>query len=83
MLIDIEDIKNILLSKKIKLKGCLHIGAHECEELINYNNLGIKTDNILWIEALHSKVNESKCRGISTVFNALISDKDDIECVFI
>lgn len=82
MLIDIEDIKNILLSKKIKLKGCLHIGAHECEELNNYNNLGIKTDNIVWIDAIPSKVNESKCRGIPNVFNALITYKDDLDCVF-
>jgi hypothetical protein len=77
MIIDIEDIKNILSFKKITLKGCFHIGAHECEELNIYNNLGIKPENIIWIDALPSKVYEARCRGIPNVFTAVITDKDD------
>lgn len=82
MLIDIEDIKNILLSKKIKLNSCLHIGSHECNELSYYNNIGIKTENIVWIDALPSKVYESTCRGIPNVYNAVITDKDEENIVF-
>ncbi len=41
MIITIEDIINIISAKKIKINGCLHVGAHECEELDLYNNLGI------------------------------------------
>ena len=44
---DLEDIKNILSSKKIKLNGCFHVGAHDCEEIDLYNNLGIKNEDII------------------------------------
>jgi len=82
MIIDIEEVKNVLASKKIKLNGCFHIGAHECEELKIYNNLGIKTEDIVWIDALPGKVYEATCRGIPNVFNAVITDKDDEKVVF-
>jgi hypothetical protein len=82
MIIDIEEVKNVLASKKIKLNGCFHIGAHECEELNIYNNLGIKTEDIVWIDALPGKVYEATCRGIPNVFNAVITDKDDEKVVF-
>jgi len=39
MLIDIKNIKKILLSKKISIKGSFHLGAHECEELDFYNQI--------------------------------------------
>jgi hypothetical protein len=79
---DLEDIKNILSSKKIKLNGCFHVGAHDCEEINLYNNLGIKNEDIIWVEAVLSKVNESRSKGIPNVFNALITDKDDEEVGF-
>jgi FkbM family methyltransferase len=82
MIIDIEEVKNVLASKKIKLNGCFHIGAHECEELNIYNNLGIKTEDIVWVDALPGKVYEATCRGIPNVFNAVITDKDDEKVVF-
>ena len=82
MIIDIEEVKNVLASKKIKLNGCFHIGAHECEELNIYNNLGIKTEDIVWVDALPGKVYEATCRGIPNVFNAVITDKDDVKVVF-
>ena len=82
MLIDIEDIKNILLSNKITLKGCFHIGAHECEELSMYHNLGIKSEDIVWIEAHPTIVDYAICRGIPNVFHAVITDKDDENIVF-
>ena len=42
MLIKFEEINKILLSNNINITGSLHIGAHECEELDFYNNLGLK-----------------------------------------
>jgi len=82
MIIDIEEVMNVLVSKKITLNGCFHIGAHECEELNIYNNLGIKTEDIVWVDALPGKVYEATCRGIPNVFNAVITDKDDEKVVF-
>jgi len=59
----------------IIFKGILHVGAHECEELNDYEQY-ISRDNILWVEALPEKVQISKNRypGIN-IENAIVSDK--------
>jgi len=59
----------------IKLNGILHVGAHECEELKDYERY-ISIDKILWIEALPGKVELCKNRypGIN-IENAIVSDK--------
>ena len=59
----------------IKLNGILHVGAHECEELKDYERY-ISIDKILWIEALPGKVELCKSRypGIN-IENAIVSDK--------
>ncbi len=62
----------------INFKGILHVGAHECEELKNYE-IYISRDKILWIEALPNKVEKNK-----QVFQNLlieeevVSDKEEI-----
>ena len=82
MLISSEEIRKILLSNNININGSFHIGAHECEEINFYNQLGLKPDSVIWIEAIPSKVNQSKQRGIPNVYNAVITDKDDETVVF-
>jgi hypothetical protein len=82
MIINLEEIQNILTSKKINIKGCFHVGAHDCEELPIYNNFGIKTEDIIWIDALSFKVEQSIARGIPNVYHAVITDKDDEDVVF-
>ena len=82
MLISFEKINKILLSKNINIIGSLHIGAHDCEELSFYNNLKLKNEDIIWIDAIPSKVSEAKKRGIPNVYNAVITDKDDEEIIF-
>ncbi len=81
MLIDFHDIIKILLSNNIDVKGCFHIGAHDCEELVFYDKLGVTPENIVWIDAIQSKVDEALKRGIPNVYNALITDKIE-EAVF-
>lgn len=83
MLITLEDIQNILSAKKIKINGCLHVGAHRCEELELYNNLGIKTEDIVWIEAHPKLVDIMSKREIPdlNLIQALITDKDDEDVV--
>ena len=52
MIIDIEEITNILSSKKIKITGCIHVGLQSFIEDDIYNRrLGIETANIAWIDA--------------------------------
>jgi len=82
MLINLDAINKILSSKNIKITGSFHIGAHECEELDFYNKLGIRNEDIIWIDAFPSKVNDAINRGIPNVYEAVITDKDDNEVMF-
>jgi FkbM family methyltransferase len=66
----------LLIEKyNIQFKGILHVGAHECEELKDYQ-LYITNDKILWIEAMPDKVEFCKYTypGIF-IENAVILDK--------
>lgn len=80
MLIQYKELYPFL--KDIEINGAFHVGAHECEEIGFYNTLGIKNENIIWIDAIHSKVIESTNRGIPNVYTAVITDKDDEDIVF-
>lgn len=82
MLINFYDISTVLLSKNIKINGAFHIGAHECEELSFYYNLNLKNEDIIWIDAINTKVIEATNKGIPNVYNAVITDKDDEDVVF-
>jgi hypothetical protein len=82
MLISFNDVNKVLLEHNIQIIGALHVGAHECEELGFYKNLGLKNEDVIWIDAIHSKVLEAQNRGIPNVFNAVVTDKNDEEIVF-
>ena len=66
----------------LNVKGLLHIGAHECEELSAYMQKGITADKIYWIDALQDKVNQMQQIGIPNVYNAIIDEENDKEVVF-
>jgi FkbM family methyltransferase len=56
------------------IKGILHVGAHQCEELPDYLQNGVDNDLILWIEANERiKPNYKDANVIYSV----ISNKDD------
>lgn len=76
MLIPIEKVVEYLSKHSISIKGVLHIGAHKCEELSMYNRIGIKSDQIDWIEANPELVQYNKERGIH-VHQAAVSDKEE------
>ena len=81
-LIDLKDVQNLLSTNNISINGCFHVGAHNCEELETYNILGVKNEDIVWVDALSSKVNESILRGVPNVYHAVISDRDDEDIEF-
>jgi FkbM family methyltransferase len=62
----------------INFNGVLHIGAHECEEISDYEQY-ISRNNILWIDALSDKVQLSKHRfpGI-LIEEAVVSDCNEV-----
>lgn len=59
----------------IQFKGILHVGAHECEELSDYNKY-ISNDKILWVEGMEDKVIMAQ-KNIPNVLieHAVVSDK--------
>jgi FkbM family methyltransferase len=82
MLIPLEKIKQILSEKNINLTGAFHIGAHECEELDAYKNLGLNPKDVVWIDAIPFNVEKTTNRGIPNVYAAVITDKDDEDIIF-
>ena len=83
MLIDIESIISLLREKGINVTGVFHVGAHEGEEIKFYvNKLNLGLNDILWIEAIPSKVQLMLNNGIPNVYNAIITDEDDKNVIF-
>jgi len=74
-------IISILSENNIFITGVLHVGAHECEEMTFYNDIGIPAEQIIWIEAISTKVLQAQSKGIPNVYHAVITDQDD-EYVF-
>jgi len=72
MLISLHDLVN---KYNINFKGILHVGAHECEEINDYENY-LSRDKILWVEAMNDNVDfcKEKYLGIN-IEQAVISDK--------
>jgi len=82
MLVDGEIIKNLLNRYGIIIRGAIHIGAHECEEIGFYNNiLGLNDSKIIWVDGNENKVNEMKSRGHQNVYNAVL-DEDEKDIIF-
>jgi hypothetical protein len=82
MLISFNEINELLVKYNINITGAFHIGAHECEELNFYNQLGLQKEDTIWIEAINSKVLQAKNRGIPNVYNHIITDVDDKDVIF-
>lgn len=58
MLIPLDFLVN---KYNINFTGILHVGAHECEELLNYDKY-LSRDKMLWVEALSDKVEFCKAK---------------------
>lgn len=74
MLISLDEL---VLKYNIKFNGILHVGAHECEELILYEKY-ISRNKILWIEAMEHKVMQCKSNFQNLLIEqAVVSDKEE------
>jgi FkbM family methyltransferase len=71
MLISLHEL---IKKYNIQIKGILHVGAHECEELNDYLRY-IPIEKMLWVEALPDKVYlcKQKYPGL-LIENAIVSD---------
>lgn len=79
MLIPFNDCVNLLQLFNIKVNGVLHVGAHECEELKDYNSKGV--DKIIWIEANQKLIDLNKSRGVKDIYCLAVDDEEG-EAVF-
>jgi hypothetical protein len=83
MIIPVDALKKYLLDNNLTIKGVLHIGAHDCEELPFYTKeLLLDCNKIVWIDALEEKIINAKKNGIPNVFNEVITDKDNDVVMF-
>ena len=78
MLIPFAQVKQYLNQKNIQIRGILHIGAHECEELKDYKQHGVSQENITWIEANPTLVTRMKERGISVIQAAVHNQEQEL-----
>lgn len=77
LLIPIERIVEEVIKYNVLITGVLHIGAETCEELDTYKKI-VNEKNIVWVEALQDKVQESIARGVKAVYQAVICDTDGV-----
>ena len=71
MLISLDEL---VKKYNIEFRGILHVGAHECEELNEYEKY-IERNKILWIEAMPNKVRMCQEQYPDILIeNAIVSD---------
>ena len=77
MLIPYSKVVEILGSYGVAVRGILHVGAHECEELRDYIAGGVTANRVVWVEGNEDKVALMKARGVPNVYYGLVSDKEE------
>jgi FkbM family methyltransferase len=81
MLISFPECIKILKEHNISVKGILHIGAHQCEELKDYVSEGIFPEKINWIEANKVIADRMISRGIPNI-HCFAADIEEGEAEF-
>ena len=67
-------LKDLIQKYSIQFQGILHLGAHECEELQEYEKT-LGRNDILWIEAMQNKVELCKQKYPNLrIENAVVSN---------
>jgi len=70
-------LHQLIQKYKVNIKGILHVGAHECEEITDYE-IYVPRNKILWVEAMSGKVEFSKNKYPNLLIeNAVVSDVEE------
>jgi FkbM family methyltransferase len=70
-------LHQIIQKYNVQIKGILHVGAHECEEIFDYERY-IPRNKILWVEAMPDKVALSRSRYPNLqIETAVVSDVEE------
>jgi hypothetical protein len=74
MLIEFDIVYKFLRENGRTPRGVFHVGAHECEEKLAYNEKGIPDSSIVWVDGNLDLVDKMKSKGIPNVYFALIDE---------
>lgn len=75
-------IDRLVKKYQLNIRGILHVGAHELEELDTYHAIGVK--NIVWVEGNPVVYDKMRLKfPDSKLYCGLVSDKDDQVVEFI
>ena len=70
-------LHQLIQKYNVNIKGILHVGAHECEEIADYERY-VSRNKILWVEAMPDKVEISKSKYPNLLIeNAVVSDIEE------
>lgn len=70
-------LHQLIQKYNVNIKGILHVGAHECEEISDYERY-VPRNKILWVEAMPDKVSLSKSIYQNLLIeNAVVSDVEE------
>jgi FkbM family methyltransferase len=78
MLFTFSECYSILKGYGKTITGVLHIGAYECEEIVEYANAGIDVNNMYWVDAVQEHVDAMRLKGIPNVYCAALDNKESI-----
>ena len=70
------DLGYLIQQYNLKIKGILHVGANECEELSIYESNGIPRSSIIWLEGNRHTVDRTRNR-VPNVYHVLVSDVEE------
>jgi hypothetical protein len=63
MLIPLADIQAALDAHRVSVHGVFHVGAHECEEMAVYDQMGLPRESVVWVDAMEHKVAQARAWG--------------------
>jgi FkbM family methyltransferase len=68
------DIKETLDLMGITVRGIIHIGAHLCEEIDTYKKWNVHPNNVIWIDANETLVEQNRASGIPNLYCAALDE---------
>lgn len=77
------DLTTLLRKYQMELKGVIHGGAHECEEMEYYKKNGLTEDKVIWFEANPNlKEKMEKINSALKIYNYAICEESDKTLTF-
>lgn len=82
MLIPYSTVVEVCNKNNINIRGILHLGAHECEELHTYVSNGVRPDRVVWIEGNKDLYDKMVGHGVPNMIHAVVDEESGREVNF-